>query len=468
MKTVGKCIVLCILMIVGCGCYFTFNLMEYGDVIFEESIISSKETSYIPDRDVKLCNSSNGGRKYVIGLSYWEQINMAMRNMFQLVIVANDWGSRVVEPYTINSRLFGLKHLVITKDTAVVHNDVPLSLRELLDIDKLNAIICNHGLSQLAPMQEFIERSSEEVIVVHFIHHINNPNDLNIPDDIKTHLTTQFSNSPVVDCRSLLQQYLQRISNVLQLETEGKRDHMITQYYCVDATKLISTNDLAKMIGIADMEEFTVIVVDWHGYSKKSMVYNSAHGPHINKRATLRASYNGPSFTDVTLPHSQRVINASEKYLLYAKITTPFIAIHIRSEKIGHVQLTHKGFVLHCINNMLAITEELKKQHSISSVVICIDAGETGSDSCANCRGGSETLQILRNRGLDVTHFNPSVIGEIHDNGLIALVEMNILSHGDHLIVVGGGSYQNQTEQNFINYHSISYTTKIHHVCTRR
>ena len=467
MKTVVKCISLLILTLVGCACYYIFNLMEYNIDIINENTVTSKETSYIPRGDVKLCNSSNA-RKYVIGITYWEQLNMALRNMFQLIIVANDWGSRVVEPYTIHSRLFGLRNLVIKKETALGHNDVPISLRELLDIDKLNTIICNRGLPQLASMQEFIEKSTQTVIVVHFIHHISNPNDLNVPADIKAHITAQFSDSPVVDCRALLEQYLYRISNVLQLEVDGKRDHVISQYYCVDATKLISTNDLAKMIGIADMEEFTVIVVDWHGYSKKSMVYNSAHGPHINKRATLMTSYNGPSFVDVTLPHSRRVINASEKYLLYSKITNPFIAVHIRSEKIGQVQLTHKGFVLQCMSNMLATIEQLKEQHDINNVVICIDAGETGSDSCTNCRGGSETLQILHNHGLEVTHFNPSVIGELHDNGLIALVEMNILSHGDHLIVVGGGSYQNQTEQNFISYHSISYMTKIHQFCTRR
>lgn len=467
MKTVGKCVTLIILSIVACSCYFIITLLQVDDNVVRRTLDSKDATNqYVPGRDNNLCNSSSS-RKYVIGLSYWEQLNMAVRNMFQLVIVANDWGSRVVEPYTINSRLFGLRNFVIKRETAITYSDVPLSLRELVDTDKLNGIICSNGLPHLASVQEFTDKSAELVIVVHFIHHRDNPNDLNVPANVKAHITTQFSSSPVVDCTTLLEHYLYRIGNLLQQETDGKRDHVIKHYYCVDATKLISTEKLAKMIGIADLAEFTVIVVDWHGYSSKSMVYNSAQGPHMNKRATLNTSYKGPSFAAVTLPHSQRVINATERYLQYSKITIPFIAVHIRSEKIGHVQSTHKGYVSSCMNKMIDMIEQLKKQHDISNVVICTDAGEAGSDSCANCRGRSETLQILHEHHLKITHFNPNMIGEIHDNGLIALVEMNILSHGDHLIVVGGGSFQNQTEQNFIHYHSISYNNRIYEVCTR-
>ena len=463
MKTAGKCVTLFILL--GSTGYFIFYLL-HRDVTEERKLTYNNIANWYAPHRSKLCKNSS--RRYVVGLSYWEQLNMAVRNMFQLVIVANDWGSRVVEPYTINSRLFGLRNFVIRREEAITHSDIPLSLRELVNTDKLNNIICARGLHPLASMAEFIDNSADLVIVVHFIHHINNPNDLNVPANIKALITAQFSSTPVVNCKILLEQYLHRIINLLQLETDGKRDHVIKNYYCVDATRLISAKELAKMIGISDLDEFTVIVVDWHGYSSKSMVYNSANGPHINKRATLSTSYNGPSFAAVTLPHSQRVINATEKYLLHSNITNPFIAVHIRSEKLGQVQITRKGYVLKCMNEMLTVINRLKEQHIISNVIICIDTGEAGSDSCVNCRGGTTTLKFLHYHNLKVTRINPNVIGEVHDNGLIALMEMNLLSHGDHLIVVGGGSFQNQTEQNFIHYHSIRYKTNIHEVCTRR
>jgi len=444
-----------------------FGLLEVvPNVVSEGGMISKDENWHSSHKTIRLC--SNSSRKYVIGLSYWEQLNMAVKNMFQLIIVANDWGSRVVEPYTINSRLFGLKNFVIKRDQAVTRNNISLPLRELIDINKLNNIICDHGLPQLVSLQELISSTVELVIVVQFIYSIDNPNDLNVPTNIKSHITSQFSSSPVINCKMLLDEYLYKISNLLQQETDGKRDHVIKHYYCVDATKLISTKRLAEMIGISELDEFIVIVVDWHGYSKNSMVYNSAKGPHVNKRVTLMTSYNGPSFADITLPHSRRVINATEKYLLQANLVTPFIAVHIRSEKIGHMQHTHKGYVLLCMKKMLLLIQQLKERYGISNVVTCIDVGAAGSDSCLNCRSGSETLQILHNHQLEVTRFDPALVGEIEDNGLVGLVEMNILGRGDHLIAVGGGSFQNQTELNFIHYHSINYKNRIHEICTKR
>ena len=460
MKTLRKCITLFVL--ITCGLYFIYALLQINPAIIKQRIITDDVTHLQAPR--RGCNSSS--RRYVISLSYWEQLVMAARNMFQLVVVANDWGSRVVEPYTINSRLFGLRNFVIKKDLALSHNTEPLSLSQLVDINQLNTIICNHGLPHLVSLQQFIESSAESVIIVHFIHYIDNPNDINVPANIKGRIIAQFNSSPVVDCGTLLEQYKQKIVTLLHQETDGSRDHVIKRYYCVDATKLISTVKLGEMIGISELDEFTIVVVDWHGYSKRSMVYNSANGPHINKRATLNTSYNGPSFAGVTLPHSQRVIKAANSYLQH--ITKPFIAVHIRSEKVGQVQATHKGYLASCMNKMLDLLQQLKQLHNISNVIICIDAGETGSDSCVNCRSGSKTLQILYDHHLNVTHFDPTTINETQDKGFIALVEMNMLSHGEHLIVVGGGSFQNQTLQNFKHYHDSIANGNFYELCTKR
>lgn len=478
MKTVAKCLTVFVLILLACIFYF-FQTLEVSILEVnpnredhkrdEVMITKNVEDLYSPKKLVNSCSKSS--RRFVIGLSYWEQLNMAMRNMLQLVVVANDWGSRLVEPYTLNSRLFGLRNFVIKKGPSMSHNRVALPLRELFDVDQLNNIICTRGLPHLTPMQEFINISVELVIVVHFVYSLDTPNDLNVPADIKPHITTQFNSRSVVDCGQLLEQYSNRFTHLLRQESNGtKRNFVIKKYYCVDGSKLISTKRLAEMLAISDLEEFTVIVVDWHGYSKKLMIYNSAKGPHANNRASLIASYNGPSFAAITLPHSQRVINAAERYSHHSNLITPYIAVHIRSEKIGHAhRIHHGGYLASCMKEMMGLTEQLKRQYNIANVIICTDVGEAGSDSCVNCHGGSQTLKILRAHDLKVTHFDPTTVGEIHDSGLIGLVEMNILGRGHHLIAVGGGSFQNQTEQNFIHYHSISnYDTRIHEICVKR
>ena len=59
--------------------------------------------------------------RFLLGLNYWEQLTMATLNMFQLVCLADSWNSSVVQPFTLDSRLYGLRNfkagkLIIFKD----------------------------------------------------------------------------------------------------------------------------------------------------------------------------------------------------------------------------------------------------------------------------------------------------------------------------------------------------------------
>ena len=49
-----------------------------------------------------------GAARFLLGLNYWEQLTMATSNLLSLVCVGNNWNMSTLQPFTYNSRLYGL------------------------------------------------------------------------------------------------------------------------------------------------------------------------------------------------------------------------------------------------------------------------------------------------------------------------------------------------------------------------
>ena len=90
-----------------------------------------------------------------------------------------------------------------------------------------------------------------------------------------------------------------------------------------------------------------------------------------------------------------------------------YIAVHIRNEKMIHVQMSQAGFLSSCLKKMYSIIGQLKESYNLEHVVICMDAGVRGSDSCVHCHSGSDTIKILRHYHLPLTQVDPTLIGEV-------------------------------------------------------
>jgi hypothetical protein len=55
-------------------------------------------------------HASKQASRFILGVNFWEQLTMATINMFQLVCLADSWNSSVVQPFTLDSRLYGLRN----------------------------------------------------------------------------------------------------------------------------------------------------------------------------------------------------------------------------------------------------------------------------------------------------------------------------------------------------------------------
>ena len=48
--------------------------------------------------------------RLILSLNYWEQFTMATHNLISLVCLGNFWNATTVQPFTFNSRLYGLRN----------------------------------------------------------------------------------------------------------------------------------------------------------------------------------------------------------------------------------------------------------------------------------------------------------------------------------------------------------------------
>lgn len=49
-------------------------------------------------------------QRFIFSLNYWEQLTMATVNLLSLVCLGRKWNATTVQPYTFNSRLYGLRN----------------------------------------------------------------------------------------------------------------------------------------------------------------------------------------------------------------------------------------------------------------------------------------------------------------------------------------------------------------------
>ena len=85
--------------------------------------------------------SLSSEQRFVLGLNFWEQMNMATVNFFKLCCLASKWNATTVKPFTYNSRFYGLRKF---KADDYVNNSLPAKELDLL----YNIDILQHASDQ--------------------------------------------------------------------------------------------------------------------------------------------------------------------------------------------------------------------------------------------------------------------------------------------------------------------------------
>ena len=356
--------------------------------------------------------------KFVLALTYWEQLTMATNNLYHLVRVSSRWGARVVVPFTKDSRLYGLPR-------EGVH---PLDL--VFDVKQLVRLMTTK--QHLLPMENFdsfLETASRDLIFISLHYGRRTKHQSTACHGRANHLAL----SPLNKLASARNLSLFRIARC-----------------CSFAKKTVTTPaEISETCKLSRFKSYTLVIWNWRGFVCKlkqpRLVIPSLcrEGKHLINGST--GSY----------PHSQYVLgNAS---LFVQKYFTPrekYIGIHVRGDSLIVRNRAVPGIVPVCFNQLASLLTDLSTAYpNIRSLLV-------GDGKVSSIFSGE-----LRRHGLTHFHFEPKDFSAAQDSGFVAQVESCIAARAEVLIIVGGGSFAGQIISRY--KHSMQSNSRlVYFICT--
>ena len=431
---------------------FQNNNDYYSNDILNSTAVASKESSFF------------------MSLSYFEQLTCATRNLLSAGNMAQNLGAKVVMPFLLRSRLYGIPDLLPDKEVP----DVFFPLHTVYDIGQLNTTFHFRSHTHLVDFENFLYNAPRTIVMVDFIHTRVAPKELSLsPRSIAEirHRMSLYSHN-IFDCSVLVfgrkQPLLNKIKLMLRISTRrlGVKEFVIRKYICVNLSADVTTDEINKLIG---PEPRTVVFTQWRGCAYHSCDITAPRNisSSFRNRFLYRSNHTKsmPHVKDVTLPLSNNIKTTAVQYLQKVDISSPFISVHIRIEKLSRVNDKINGHTACCLGILDSLLKSLKWKYFDRTLLIT-DIAEYGSDACYDkvCLPHSRKVKgMLNTMGLTQHSFNPEVVGSSKNPAFASLVEMYMLAMGDRLVVMGQGSFKHQIITNFLNSNP---TNRLYHICT--
>ena len=407
---------------------------------------------------------------FFISLSYFEQLTCASHSLLSTGNVAQNLGAKVVIPFLLRSRLYGIPDLIPDKEDP----DIFYPLHTVYDINQLNATFHLLSNTYLVDFEDFLFNAPREIVMIDAIHRHVAPKELSLNSETIAKLIKimKFYSYNVFDCSRIVfkhqQPLLEKIELMLRTSTRhlGVEEFTITKYICINPAADITTDELKELIG---PEPRTIMFTQWRGcaYSRCNIKMTGNITSSFRYRILYHANHSESMrrVKDVPLPLSNTVKLTALQYLHKFEIASPFISVHIRIEKLSRVNARIHGHTACCLDILGSLLYVLKQKY-FNNTLLITDIGDYGSDACYDkvCLPHSRWVKGMLNRmGLTPYHFNPDIIHSSKSPAFASLVEMEMLAKGDVLIVMGQGSFKNLIVRDFLNSNPIN---RLYRICT--
>ena len=348
----------------------------------------------------------------------------------------------------------------VTHADEKLHTPQPAHDLDLIyNTEKLNTLLMRHHLPRLIKFDEFLQYSSREIIVVHFIP-LNEAHELKVMTKWNgSRIRSALKYDSVVDCAPYLQGYQAHLTKTLNWELQAASvqgpQFNIVKYVCVNMSVLTTPPKLSARVGIPSEGDMSLIVVNWRGASKNAVITNSAKGAHLNKKVSMAGvcrRSNVSRLVSDALPHSKLVFQTAKHFMrsIGLKPGQEFIAIHLRSEKIGLREARFHHALNACIDKLTATRTELTIAHPNLTVVDMTDFGPYSSDTCRGCWSAKLASSKYEELAIKTVHFDPASFNVPVDRGFASAVDVELLASSSYLVLCGGGAFQNQAALRFL------------------
>lgn len=405
---------------------------------------------------------------FFMSLSYSEQLTCGMRNLLSSGIVAQNLGAKVVIPFLLRSRLYGIPNVIASKEVPGIF--YPLNI--LYDITQLNKTFHSLSDTYLVDFEDFLYNAPREIVMIDFIHQSTAPKEIClIPKSIsKIYKIMKYYSVRIFNCGKHVFKHKQPLleSILLMLRTSarllGVKEFLIKKYICIDISADVTTDEIKRFVG---PKPRTVMFTQWRGcayYSCDVKAPRNVSNSYRNK-ILYHSNRTIPKPKDIVLPLNDNIKLTALRYLRKIKLFAPFVSVHIRIEKLSRVNNKINGHTACCLEILKLLLKLLKSKY-FNQTLLITDVGYYGSDACYDkvCLPHSRKVKgILKSMGLVRSGFNPKITNSSENPAFASLVEMHMLALGDRLVVVGQGSFKQQVIKNFL---ASNPTNKLYHICT--
>ena len=435
---------------------------------------------------------------YLLALGYSEQISAGIYSVLQLSSLALDFKAHLVEPTVLTSHTFGIQGVYPKRYSKNISYDAGIKLFYLFDRLKINKVLHNNlsASVNMSTYTDFLRKAPGDIAIFHF-----SSSNLVTSDRLFTMLPKEeqelvnfFEKNPekhILNCLNI--SGMQYISTMVerQLNIDGHRNRTrnmfkVSESYCLNHNHIYRTDQLFNYIS----EPRTIIFTNWGGCGLKDCTYGSKDVERekeaISKVPSIRHAVLTRNKLDFNLKnestlHHKRLRSIAKKYLKHLGYSPyEFISVHVRMERIVRHTMESKiqanytkclSSILGTINNILGskASSGHRRHYQGSHQVLAMSDRpglKFGTDSCFGRYCNKNEVKALGNtlkKGIDFYSFEPEVLDEVENAGLVALVEMHILSMGKQLVLVGFGGFQAVLKNLFL---SLGHSEKdVHHVC---
>lgn len=381
----------------------------------QQSSLGAAQQQSSPSAALPPIRPGDGG--YLIALSFNEQLESGMFDLFQLADLSTSWQLRLVEPYILNTQF---------RFPSLPYHGHLLKLSEVYSLKDLNGNLrksLNVSHDVLVPLGQVAKQASGgfHLVLLQLV---------------------PYSLSAERCAQSNVSKYAQKLASHLGCKERQCLHH--TSVACVN------TRMMANFRTLFDTHPVLRRALEQARHSKTKIlvaipVWNGIR-PHQD-----RFFYWDPAFKvrkyvhSHTTAHSKEVKDAALKFLDSLHLTPPTLGIHIRLERL--LRAFNESVITDCLARLQDQIKSLQSTHNIHNSILFRDYGRYGSNTCpgVHCAQYAQRVGLdhrMEALGVHVLEYRPKSRKVRKEHGFSANVEQEMLSRTDYLITVGYGSFQ--------------------------
>ena len=381
---------------------------------------------------------------YLIVSAYPEQFSGALKFFTQFVAMSNELNKRSVEPFVSNSHLYGIPPTIGSHESLSMTK--LLTFRDLFSIGEVQSILktCLRDVLddfRISDMNEFITSASRNVVTIELI----SAKQYSGEDTV---FSCEKNNMTVID--NNLKMKMQNLNQYVDFAASNQlvsKPFKIVKRICVCSDDQLQVERLFAFIP----NDSSTILVHHHPRQRVFIGVKTKCQTNPTRKYLL---YECCQYR--TWPVSKKVIETANKFVQQIGLRKPYIAIHVRIEKLLS-NTANVSQALQCVERMQTLLHTVKNQtnRTDNKVILVHDFGPNGSGTCLKtCPNASRRiLSELETMDVHIVSYKPSDSGGIDDRTFVSLIEKEVVSNADQLVLLGGGGFQDSLNQIFMNKH---------------